>query len=437
MRELRARLLSQRHADERRLQRLGLEQTATMTSATVGQQVPAQVVAAIHARSDGIPLHTEEILAAVGQGVLIIPGSSEAVQTAAVPDTLGDAVLTRAGRLAEQSRQVAAAAAVIGRSFDFDLLTAVTGTSPDEVAAALRELQDAYLVLPSADAASFDFRHALIRDALYADTGLPLRRRLHERTARAAVSRGYPDSFVSAHFEHAANPELAYRHAVAAAAQSALLSAHREALELYRRAVRNQPPDLVSMPLAEQPCPQLAHRQPRVELITAVGPRDQDWLAGDAAGQVAEYLQAHLVSPVQVLQHDQQRAAGAAGRQQVGHVLNQQPATVVRVAGGGDRPHPRAQVLAQAAKRGSASRRQVRRQVQQKATERLRVARERRSAGYGEISHPGLSRDHPEQPGLADAGFTGDKHELATPGRGVVQAPGKQSEVGISANQDR
>src|SRR6185437_3343259 len=52
--------------------------------------------------------------------------------------------------------------------FDFDLLAAVTEAGPDEVADALRELQDAYLVLPGADAVTFDFRHALIRDALYA-----------------------------------------------------------------------------------------------------------------------------------------------------------------------------------------------------------------------------------------------------------------------------
>ena len=277
MRELRTRLLSQRSADEIRLPRLDVEQTATMTSATIGQQVPAQVVAAIHARSDGIPLHVEEILAAIGQGVLTIPGSSAAVQAAAVPDTLGDAVLTRAGRLAKQTRQVAAAAAVIGRSFDFDLLTAVTGTSPDEVAAALRELQDAYFVLPSAVAATFDFRHALIRDALYADTGLPLRRRLHERTARAAVSRGYRDSFVSAHFEQAANPGPAYRHAVAAAAEAALLSAHREALELYRRAVRNQPPDL---PVLEQ-----------AELFAAVG--DEAAAADDNEAAAEAYQTAY------------------------------------------------------------------------------------------------------------------------------------------------
>ena len=95
MRELRARLLGQRLAEEIRLPRLGLDQTATMTSATLGRPVPAQLVAAIHERTDGIPLHVEEFLAAIDEDALT-PQSGAAVQAAAVPDTLSDAVLSRA-----------------------------------------------------------------------------------------------------------------------------------------------------------------------------------------------------------------------------------------------------------------------------------------------------------------------------------------------------
>jgi DNA-binding CsgD family transcriptional regulator/tetratricopeptide (TPR) repeat protein len=246
MRELRARLLGQRLAEEVRLPRLGLDQTAAMTSALLGRPAPAQVVAAIHDRSDGIPLHVEELLAAIDEDALT-PQSGAAVQAAAVPDTLGDAVLSRARHLTTLTREVASAAAVIGRSFDFDLLTVVTGAGSDEVAGALRELQDAYLVLPGADAVSFDFRHALIRDTLYLDTDLPLRRRLHERVASAAVERGYRGAFISAHFEQAGNPGLAYEHAVAAAREATAISAHGEALELYQRAVRNLPAQLPAL----------------------------------------------------------------------------------------------------------------------------------------------------------------------------------------------
>ena len=243
LRDLRARLLAQRLAEEVRLPRLGLDQTATMTSATLGRPVPAQLVAAIHERTDGIPLHVEEFLAAVDESSLTSqPGA--AVAAAAVPDTLSDAVLSRARRLSTPTRSVASAAAVIGRSFDFDLLTAVTDASPDEVAGALRELQEAYFVLPGADAVTFDFRHALIRDTLYADTDLPLRRRLHERVAAAAAERGYRGAFISAHFEQAGCPGPAYEYAVIAAREASAISAHGEALELYRRAVGNLPAQL-------------------------------------------------------------------------------------------------------------------------------------------------------------------------------------------------
>ena len=243
MRELRARLLGQRLAEEIRLPRLGLVQTASLVSAVLGRPAPGRVVAAVHERSDGIPLHVEELLAAVDDDALT-PGSGAGVQSAAVPDTLGDAVLSRARQLATRTREVASAAAIIGRSFDFDLLIEITGLSPDEVAGALRELQDAYFVIPGYDAVSFDFRHALIRDALYADTDLPVRRRLHERVARAAAQRGYRGAFISAHFEQAGCPGPAHEYAAAAAGEAASMSAHGEALELYRRAVRNLPTEL-------------------------------------------------------------------------------------------------------------------------------------------------------------------------------------------------
>ena len=243
MRDLRARLLGQRLTEEIRLPRLGLAQTAAMTSALLGRPAPAQMVQAIHERSDGIPLHIEELLAAIDEHTLT-PQSGAAIQAATVPDTLGDAVLSRVRHLAANIRDVASAAAVIGRSFDFDLLTVVTENGPDEVAGALRQLQDAHLVLPGADEVTFDFRHALIRDTLYADTDLPTRRRLHERVARAAVDRGYRGAFISAHFEQAQCPGLAHEYAVAAAGEAASVSAHGEALELYRRAVRNLPAEL-------------------------------------------------------------------------------------------------------------------------------------------------------------------------------------------------
>jgi DNA-binding CsgD family transcriptional regulator/tetratricopeptide (TPR) repeat protein len=243
IRELRARLVAQRSAEEIRLPRLGLEEVAALAGAVLGQAAPVRLVAALHERGDGIPLHVEELLAAVDEDALA-HNTATVVGSAAVPDTLTDATLSRVRRLTAGTRGIASVAAVVGRSFDFDLLAAVADADPIAVASALRELREAYLILPGADAATFDFRHALIRDTLYADTDLPVRRRVHDRTAHAAAGRGYGDAFMSAHFEQAGCAGPAYRHALRGAAQAAAVPAHAEALELYRRAVRNLPADV-------------------------------------------------------------------------------------------------------------------------------------------------------------------------------------------------
>jgi len=250
MRELRNRLLAQRQAEEIRLRRLSLDETGTLTSTVLGYQPSAQALIALQARSDGIPLHIEELLATMDDAALA--GDHVALEHAtAVPETLADAVLARFGTLPPATRQIAAAAAVIGRSFDFDLLTTVTGAGDDEVAAALRALQDAYFVLPGTDPATYDFRHALIRAALYADTDLPTRRRLHERVADTAAERGYRHGFISAHYEQAEVSPRSYQHALIAAREAVEVSAHSEALDLFRRALRHEPEDATAADRAE------------------------------------------------------------------------------------------------------------------------------------------------------------------------------------------
>jgi DNA-binding CsgD family transcriptional regulator len=227
MRAWRAGLLSRRLAEEVRLSRLDAEGTAAMCAAITGALLGEDVVRALHARSDGIPLHVEELLANAVAGQ--------------VPDTLADAVLATADGLSPAARALAAAAAVIGRSFDLDLLAAAVGGPAGAVDAALRELTDRHLVVAGADGRAYDFRHALIRDALYADLP-PLRRRdLHLTVADAARAAGLGDAFLSNQYERAHRPAEAYRHAMAAGSAAVAMSAHREAVECYRRAQRTMP----------------------------------------------------------------------------------------------------------------------------------------------------------------------------------------------------
>jgi len=199
-----------------------------MASAITGSALPGAVTGAVFARSDGIPLHVEEFLAA----------------RESVPDTLADAVLSRAEQLSPGARELAGVASVLGRSFDLDLLTAITGDGPAAVDDGLRELTERFFVQPHPDRSTFDFRHALIRDALYGDLTPYRRRELHARAAAAAVSASFPAAFVSDQYERAVLPDQAFRYAMTAAFEAAAMSAHREAVELYRRAGRTAPATL-------------------------------------------------------------------------------------------------------------------------------------------------------------------------------------------------
>jgi DNA-binding CsgD family transcriptional regulator/tetratricopeptide (TPR) repeat protein len=235
MREWRTRLLTARHAEEVRLARLDYEQTAALVAAIVhnGQIMPRSLVATVFDRSDGIPLHIEELL-----------GAHDA---AGLPDTLAEAVLSRARQLDAGAVELAGAAAAIGRRFDAGLLAAVADAPPAEVDSGLRVLLERFFISACSEPGTFTFRHALIRDALYGDLA-PLRRRaLHGRAARAAASAGMSDAFISGQYELAGEAALAHQHALTGGDAATAVSAHREAVDLYRRGQRTMPTDTLPL----------------------------------------------------------------------------------------------------------------------------------------------------------------------------------------------
>lgn len=251
MRAWRARLVAQRMVEEVRLGRLGAQETATMTALLLGESlpVPQDVARAIHERTDGIPLHVEEFLGLVtaaglsgGDPVIAARG----IRHAAVPETVEDAVVARVAQRTPEAVAIARAGAVIGRSFDLDLLVDVTATDPDALSEPLRELAEHALLLPAAAPGRYGFRHALICDAIYASIPEPERRRLHARTAAAARERSEfgTGAFLALHYERAGRLAEAHEAAVAAGDRAATLSSHGDACELYAAALRTAPADL-------------------------------------------------------------------------------------------------------------------------------------------------------------------------------------------------
>ena len=252
-REWRARLLSQRHAEEIKLRRLTLGETAMMTTLLLGGELPApsDVVEAVHARTNGIPLHVEELIAALDEAAL---HDGRLIRAAEVPDTIADAVLARMSRLSAEARAVAAAGAVIGRCFTPDVIAGVVGQPLAALEPALDELVEAAILYPFAyiDHGYYDFRHQLLRDAIYSSVPQSQLRRFHAQAAEFVMAlEASSIVHASTHYERAGLRPQAFRASLAAARHASRISARHEAYELYQRAIANMPSDLPAVEQAE------------------------------------------------------------------------------------------------------------------------------------------------------------------------------------------
>ena len=250
-REWRSRLLTQRLAEELHLERLSEAETALVTTLILGTGLPAsrEVVDAVYERTNGIPLHIEELLGALGSDVA---ADGRLIRDAAVPDTIEDAVVARVARLSDEARAVARAGAVIGRCFVPEVIAGIMDRPVAALDDPLQELVDQSILFPyeMPDKGYYDFRHQLLRDALYETVPTAELRRLHARAGEfGAELIGASEIHASLHFERAGLRSQAFRAALSGARAAAAVSSRRESFELYRRAISNMPGDL---PVAER-----------------------------------------------------------------------------------------------------------------------------------------------------------------------------------------
>jgi tetratricopeptide (TPR) repeat protein len=186
-----------------------------------------ETVAAIVAKTDGIPLFVEELTKSVMES---------AGEDGAVPATLKDSLMARLDRLGD-AREVAQIAAVIGRQFSFSLLGAVAAKEAQELEARLAKLVAAGIVFPEERGLdrSFSFKHALVRDAAYESLLLTRRRQWHQRIANeleehfAGIAATEP-GLLAYHFGEAGLPAPACDYRMRAGDQAASRSAYAEAV---------------------------------------------------------------------------------------------------------------------------------------------------------------------------------------------------------------
>jgi predicted ATPase len=143
-------------------------------SARSGRPLGAAEFAQLIRRADGNPYYAQELLAAAAN-----PGTDGPHD---LPASLGELLVSRAERLPETARQVVQAAAVAGSYVDDDLVMLTTGLAAPEYEQAVRQVVAHQILVPDGRY-GYAFRHALLREAIYADLLPGERARLHARLA--------------------------------------------------------------------------------------------------------------------------------------------------------------------------------------------------------------------------------------------------------------
>jgi class 3 adenylate cyclase/predicted ATPase len=193
------------------LGRLGRVQVEAMIERlTGGKALPTEVVQQIVTRTDGVPLFVEELTKAILESGLVQEREdryelSGPLPSLAIPATLHDSLMARLDRLAA-GKEVAQLTAVLGRTFPYELLRAVSPLEEAALQQALARLVEAELLYQRGvpPQATYVFKHALIQEAAYQSLLKSTRQQYHQRIAQVLEAQ-FPDT-VEAH------PELLAHH---------------------------------------------------------------------------------------------------------------------------------------------------------------------------------------------------------------------------------
>ena len=210
---------------------------AMVESVAADDALPAQTITAVVERTGGVPLFVEEITRAV------LESRDAHITGLGVPASLHDSLMARLDRLGS-AKEVAQVGAVLGGDFSYELLRAVHPIAEQELQRALRQLGEANMlyVTGTIPDATYQFRHALVRDTAYEALLKTRRRELHRRVARTideqlTVLRETHPEILARHWTEAGEMRSAIAEWSRAGKTAQARHAFKEALESYQQAV--------------------------------------------------------------------------------------------------------------------------------------------------------------------------------------------------------
>jgi DNA-binding CsgD family transcriptional regulator len=208
-----------------------------MALATEGvARLSAPVLNAVRARSDGNPLFAEELLRTAVDSLR----ARTSAAGPALPLSLHALVAERLQHCSSDERAVLRNASLFGRDFSVAQVTEIFGGDPLLQRPMLERLSGLQLLdAVEADAGRYRFRHALTRDAIYAEMPLESVRPLHLRIAEhleASQRDASAPEALAHHFWAANRHEHAAEYYEIAGDAAIRLFAYDDAAVFYRRA---------------------------------------------------------------------------------------------------------------------------------------------------------------------------------------------------------
>jgi uncharacterized membrane protein len=163
------------------------------------QDVPESLVSLIFEKSQGYPFFVEEVYRHLIEEGKVFDAAGQfrtdvEIDEIDVPENVRLIIGRRLERLDQNEKRALTAAAVIGRSFSFWLLTAICEIDVDELFTIVEKALHMGIIVASAEApeSSFTFSHELMRQTLLAGISTLRRQQLHANVADA-IARLHPD----------------------------------------------------------------------------------------------------------------------------------------------------------------------------------------------------------------------------------------------------
>ncbi len=233
------------------LQPLSTLDTSALAAEVLGGNTDPNLASTLFAQSEGNPFFAEELLRGWAEGDLLEHDDQHwrlgSTPDTAPPRSIVEAVRVRLAGYPPATLDLLRTAAIIGRTFDVDLLAEVTGLDVEAVELGILPTMRAG-ILNQDQSGTYRFSHDKIRECLLGDYTRTRRVRIHGLIGRAleqGADTGRTDTLaaIAFHFASSGDRSRGINYALRAAEAAASTFAPTEAVDQYRTALDLLDPD--------------------------------------------------------------------------------------------------------------------------------------------------------------------------------------------------